>query len=293
MKQRKPLSVAPFHQTNWDVRAAINFIGGGSGAGLLLFAAAAATVGVNYRWPALLGLALIAVGLLFVWLEIGRPWRAIHVFFHPQTSWMTREGIVAPFLFAAVAAALWRGGAFTVLAAALGLVFLYCQARILRAAKGIPAWRQPRIVALIIATGLTEGAGLMLLLGYVLGVSDGLGGVTLAAFVLLLARAVAWYAYRRQIEEQGAPMKTLQVYGAFGKWFLLLGHALPGALLAVALAGGPPWLLAIGGLMATLGGWALKFVIVTKAAYNQGFHLPIIPVRGSGEPQAGIKPGWG
>ena len=39
----------------------------------------------------MLALALVAAGLGAVWLEIGRPLRAIHVFFNPCTSWMTRE----------------------------------------------------------------------------------------------------------------------------------------------------------------------------------------------------------
>jgi phenylacetyl-CoA:acceptor oxidoreductase subunit 2 len=30
--------------------------------------------------------------------------------------------------------------------ALLGVLFLYCQGRILQAAKGIPAWREPKIV---------------------------------------------------------------------------------------------------------------------------------------------------
>ena len=46
----------------------------------------------------------------------------------------------------------------------LGLVFLFCQGMILEQAKGIPAWRNPRVIALIMATGLAEGCGLYLLL---------------------------------------------------------------------------------------------------------------------------------
>ena len=58
----------------------------------------------------------------------------------------------------------WRAARICVwLAAALALVFVYCQARILQAAKGIPAWREPLLVPLIVITGVTEGAGLFLL----------------------------------------------------------------------------------------------------------------------------------
>ena len=44
------------------------------------------------------------------------------------------------------------------LAAALALAFIYCQARMLQAAKGIPAWREPLLVPLMVVTGLAEGA---------------------------------------------------------------------------------------------------------------------------------------
>jgi DMSO reductase anchor subunit len=58
-------------------------------------------------------------------------------------------------------AAVWfGGGVFVGMAALLGVLFLYCQGRILQASKGIPAWREPKIVPLILATGFVEGAGL-------------------------------------------------------------------------------------------------------------------------------------
>ena len=140
-----PGRVTPWHQTNWDWRAACNFIGGGTGTGLLFFSTLAAGNADNYRIMALVALALIGGGLTCVWLEIGRPFRAINVFFHPQTSWMTREGIVAVPVFLCGLAAVWfGGGVFVGMAALLGVLFLYCQGRILQASKGIPAWREPK-----------------------------------------------------------------------------------------------------------------------------------------------------
>jgi phenylacetyl-CoA:acceptor oxidoreductase 26-kDa subunit len=37
----------------------------------------------------------------------------------------------------------------------------------------------------------------------------------------------------------------------------------------------------LAGLAALAAGWRLKFVLVRRAAYNQGFSLPQLPVRGS------------
>jgi phenylacetyl-CoA:acceptor oxidoreductase subunit 2 len=48
----------------------------------------------------------------------------------------------------------------------------------------------------------------------------------------------------------------------------------------------------LAGLVAVAAGWWLKFTIVARAAYNQGYALPVLPVRGQGEVKPGIKPGW-
>ena len=53
-----------------------------------------------------------------------------------------------------------------------------------------------------------------------------------------------------------------------------------------------PWVGVIGALLAVLGGWWMKFVVIARAAFNQGFALPLTPVRGVGVPGAGDKPGW-
>ena len=98
-----------------------------------------------------------------MWLEIGRPTRALHVFFNPRTSWMSREAFVATLLFPAGLAAAAGLAPFAWLSALLALAFVYCQARILKAARGIPAWREPLVVPLIVTTGLAEGGGLFLL----------------------------------------------------------------------------------------------------------------------------------
>jgi phenylacetyl-CoA:acceptor oxidoreductase subunit 2 len=85
---------SPPRQTSWDVRAAANFACGGAGAGLIVAAALAGERGEALALLIVAALALVAAGLLSVWNETGRPLRALHVFFHPQTSWMSREAFV-------------------------------------------------------------------------------------------------------------------------------------------------------------------------------------------------------
>jgi len=289
-----PDRVTPWHQTNWDWRAAGNFIGGGSGTGLLFFATLAAGSADNYRIMALVALAFIGGGLTCVWLEIGRPLRAINVFFHPQTSWMTREGMVAVPLFVCGLAAVWLGGGiFVGMAALLGIVFLYCQGRILQASKGIPAWREPKIVPLILATGFVEGAGLAAVLSAFLpGASPRwLAGVLLGALIL---RRIAWMMYFKAVDNSGLPKKAMDVLRPFGAKFEMLGQLLPEITIVMGIVYGGvlPGLTFLAGLTAAAAGWWLKYTLVARAAYNQGYALPVLPVRGRGEVKPGIKPGW-
>lgn len=282
----------PWHQNNWDARAAANFICGGSGTGLLFFATLAADD--NYRLSALIAMALVGLGLTCVWLEIGRPLRALNVFLHPQTSWMTREGMVAPLMFGAGAIALWQGGGFFAgVAAFFGLVFLYCQARILVASKGIPTWREPKIIPLIISTGFVEGVGLAALLAALRpGVApEWFAGTLLGALVL---RRLSWRMYIHALEQQGAPMQAMKVLRGFSGRFELLGQSLPEMLLVtvIFLDTQLVWLVPLAGVLAAAGGWAVKFTIVARAAFNQGFSLPMLPVRGQGAATPGVKPGW-
>ncbi|MFI5002884.1 MAG: NrfD/PsrC family molybdoenzyme membrane anchor subunit [Reyranellales bacterium] len=288
--------IAPWRQTNWDRRAVGNFIGGGTGCGLAIFAAASELATGARQGPAY-GLAalLIVTGLGFVWLEIGRPWRFLHVFFNPKTSWMTREALVAPPLLVALAAAAWHGGAvLAVIAAFSALTFMYCQARILRAATGIPAWREPLIVPLIVATGLAEGAGAFAAPA-ILSHAAAPGSLALVlALASIVARWLAWTVYCRRLARRGAPTETLKALQAIDGWILALGTVAPLVLLGAALGladfGGP--LALVGGVLTVAGGWLIKDTIGTRAAFNQGFalrHLPRLNVAAS---DSGTRPGW-
>jgi phenylacetyl-CoA:acceptor oxidoreductase subunit 2 len=291
---RATAQIRPWHQTNWDVRAAANFIGGGSGGGLLVAAAIAQTAGAPYRPLALVAIALIAVGLACVWLEIGRPWRALNVFFHLRTSWMTRESLVAVPLFVAGAAALWQdGGSYAWVTAVLAGAFVWCQAQILRAAKGIPAWRAPRVVPLILSTGLAEGAGL-LAIACALPAAHGLARpAAFALAVLVVGRAIAWQAYRARLE---APQRALAVLDGAAPLFHRVGNWVAALLAAIAALIAPAAVVAplgaVAGAIAVAAGWHFKLVLVARAGFNQGFAVPHLPVRGSGTPGPAAKPGW-
>jgi len=303
---------APWQQANWDWRAAGNFIGGGSGGGLLIAAAAAP----HYAPFALTAMLLVAAGLFCVWLEIGRPWRALNVFLHPGSSWMTREALLAPVLLLSAGAAAFSGaGPLLGLAAALGALFLYCQARILAADKGIPAWRHPRSVPLLVVTGLTEGAALFAALGALLPnppeavsavaplpapmapMAPTVPLVPIVLLALIALRAALWRRYLAALRAQGVPAKALAVLGQLHRPLLLAGHLAPAVLVAGGTLTAQPWLAAIGGLGAVAGGWTLKYTLLRRAGYTQGYALPHLPVRGQraaglDNATTGVQPGW-
>ena len=270
----------PWHQSNWDFRAALNFIFGGAGAGLLVIVALSGLGGNALRAEILLGMALIGAGLISVWFEIGRPLRAINVGFNPFTSWMTRESFAAGAVFALGLPAAWLGSAVLAqAAAAAALVFAYCQGRILQAAKGIPAWRVPALAWLNFTTALTEGAGLFVALA---AIFDTPAKGVLAYFSLaLIARGLAWSTYRGSVAKSAA-RPALGALDRAGKILIQFGTIAPLALLLLGLFAGEAGGIAVplAGVAALATGWQFKFVLITRAAYNQGFALPHLPVRG-------------
>lgn len=248
-------------QKNWDARAALNFMCGGAGAGLII--ATALLRPPHAAWIVVLALVLIGTGLTAVWFELGRPLRALHVFFNPFTSWMARESFAAVLVFALGIGTLFVRELLP-LAAVLAATFLWCQVRMLQGAKGIPAWRAPEVLPLLLATGIAEGAGLVLLFTA--------HALALAFFALaVIARAFAWARYSTAVKNPALEPA--------GRALMQLGTVAP-LVLVVAGAFFTP-AAALAGLAALVAGWQLKLALVTRASFKQGFGLPRVPVRGT------------
>jgi phenylacetyl-CoA:acceptor oxidoreductase subunit 1 len=288
--------VEPWHQQHWDWKAAANFLGGGAGSGLAAAAAAASFAGFPVAPLLVAASALMALGLFFVLLKIGRKLRFLHVLRQPRRSWMAREAWVATFYFPAALAAILLDSPLAVGAAALlALAFLVCQAMILFEAKAIPAWRVPETVPLLIATGLAEGAGLFLAAASIWQpLHAAAPAAAWALAVLLAARAIAFVLYRQRLKEEGAPVRALAALDGMRLHLLAFGLVLPLLLLLTGILDEqaasvlfPPI-----GAMALLSGWLFKAVLVTRAGYNQGFALVRTPVRGAGSAGPPVKPGW-
>ncbi len=276
----------PWVQRHWDLRAAANFVAGGAGSGLVIVSVMSGASGRPAAVALLAGLALVGLGLFAVWLEIGRPLRAINVFANPRTSWMSREAIAAVVLGVLAVAGAWAHAAGSAFAPVLGglaalaaLAFVWCQGRILRAAKGIPAWRSPVTPALIVATAIAEGAGLW----WIAAAWHAQGTrVGLAVFgVLLVVRLVAWLAYRRSIAANARASAALSLPG---RALAVGGTFVPLTLVAIAAVsaseGTVLGLAAAAGALALAAGAWFKAAMILRGAFNQGFAIPRMPVRG-------------
>ncbi|HET7806399.1 MAG TPA: DmsC/YnfH family molybdoenzyme membrane anchor subunit [Pseudolabrys sp.] len=294
--QLRSRGVEPLRQQHWDWKAAGNFICGGMGSGLFLFTALA-----SLRYPELAPLGLIALGLVglglfLVLLKIGRPSRSIYVLRQPRRSWMAREAWIAAVFFPLAGLALWsQRPALLAAASAIAVLFLCSQAMILKEAKGIPAWRTFWIVPLVIVTGLAEGSGLFLAVVAPIVPPHSLAQLAAGIAVALIAlRGLAWRSYRTGLESEGAPTGTLTALYAFRPWFFAAGLALPSVLIAagVTVPAAQAAFFAVAGVCIAAAGAALKFVVVTRAGFNQGFALMHTPVRGAGIAGPAVKPGW-
>ena len=281
-------------QKSWDARAAANFVCGGIGTGLVVWAAIAQAFGLPWALAMTAGAALVACGLLAVWLEIGRPLRSANVLLNPRRSWMSREAAAAGALFVLIAIALAQHAPWASAGAALAaLAFVGCQGRMLRAAKGVPAWRQPAMPALIVVSSLTDGLAAYVVLDAISGAAAlrgaGLAGPMLLALAVAL-RWLVWHRYRIGIAG-AAPRAVAEAVARLGRdhdraaaaaiaLAVAAGVALPFAPLAPTADSAALAMIALAAI-ATLGcGAWLRYGLIRKAAFLQGIALPRLPVRG-------------
>ena len=277
-------------QTFWDMRAAMNFILGGFGAGMIVIAyllhLSAGLDGATLAKMNLGAAGIIAAGLFFVWLKIGRKLRAPLAILRPQTSWMSREIYAVGVLYPAIAAGfVWQLPSLHLLAAAAALVFLYCQAKILHTAKGIPTWRVPMMPAMLVATGLYEGVGLSAIVFAVYGISvEGGFLLPLAGILLGLINYGLWRMYVQGAKANGIGPLSRGILESSTATLNVSGHLIPVVLFAAAAAWAavPAWVSGAAGVFVLIGGGFWKALVITRACHQQGFAFAKFPRRGSG-----------
>lgn len=284
-------------QTFWDARAAMNFTMGGMSTGLVVMAYLTHLFG-GITQPALLVINAIAgigmaIGLFFVFLEISRKKRFLYVLLRPQSSWMTRETyFVAIFYPSVLADFLWPQEWLHFLTALAALGFLWTQAMILYAGKGIPAWRVPLMPWMLMATGLFEGTGVLVFVGVLYSGNIDIGLVpAVAGLTLALINAGLWHHYRTTAKTRGIPILARRSLNAITPALHVIGHTVPAVLFGTSLLTnlGVPVSLAVAGICTVAGGVLWKFTVITRACHTQGFAIPLVPQRGSGSYAAPVR----
>jgi len=138
----------------------------------------------------------------------------------------------------------------------------------------------PALIWLIFTTALAEGAGLVVALAALFDTParGALGYFSLA----LIARALAWSIYRGGAAKIVVRAALVRLERS-GKILIQFGTIAPLALLLAAwfAPDAARILVLLAGIAALATGWQFKFVLITRAAYNQGFALPHLPVRGT------------
>ena len=185
----------------------------GAGYGLLAWLGLAVLIGAAAPSSAFavlalpLALALITVGLLSSTLHLGRPERAWRAVTQWQTSWLSREGVLA--LATYVPAGLWLAlqwlaptawwlvPAILALLAAIGAVAtVWTTGMIYQSLPTIRAWSEAIVAPIYVLLSLATGAVLMALLQAGFGLA-GRRMATIAALLLLAAAAAKWLYWRR------------------------------------------------------------------------------------------------
>ena len=287
-------------QTFWDYRAAMNFILGGMASGFsfvafLLFSYRVINIEQLMLFNLMAG-SIMACGLFFVFLKIGRKLRFLNVLLRPQTSWMTRETwCVAAFYPAIFLGVLFENTFAFAIAGISSFGFLVSQARILYAAKGIPSWRAPVIPWMIFFSGLYEGFALLVLFGPLIGMQLQ-HFVSLLCFVgitLGVTNAYYFFQYSRKAKSFGISPLSRSFINNLRLPVMGFGQLLPVTLFIFTVANITTNLLPlfIAAIFIVLGGAYWKLIVITKASHMQSFEIPMIPQRGSGRRAAPERSG--
>lgn len=275
-------------QELWDWRAAMNWICGGIGSGLAIASVLALWMGAVSldAMPKILfaSAAIIATGLFFVFLKIGRQARFWRAALRPKTSWMSRELYAVLVFFPAVLWSLLDPGkpAFT-LAGLAAAAFLACQAKILHMARGIPAWRAPGIPWMLGVSGLSEGFGAFAIATWFLG-SSGLAVAAVGIVFAAAANARLWRTYMANAKGNGLPPLARRALSGTTFPLVFVGHLAPILLVLAgwAMPANAVGLTALAGAATIAGGALWRLALIVYAGYFHGLTLPKMPQRGSG-----------
>lgn len=274
----------------WDYRVAVDLFLGGIGTGAFLLAAASRlsshpamgrirTLGL---WVAPIAVAL---GLVFLLTEIGKPGRVFLTIFNTNGSSMMSTGIFLQSLFLAAAGLalilhLMRSEPARDIVLIVGAVLAACVSGyhgLLLADIGLPAW-SGAVPALFFVSALTSGAFFVLLINALMPDTSGadsgdlykvVSGVMLVLMLVQLAAQYAW-TYGLSHGDGNAQAAGNAIMGAFGgTWgifVMVIGALVPIVLLGISAlrstAEGSKPMLAASAALAICGVFVMKYIVV-------------------------------
>ncbi len=179
---------------------------------LLSDADAASAKGAALPLALAIGFVLVSAGLVSSLGHLGQPQRAWRALSQWQTSWLSREGVLALATYVPVLAlglGWWRGSVQGPWALSLGLALallcaatVACTAMIYASLKPVPAWRQPLVPAIYLGFALVGGGFIAALLAVAAGHAPGnMAGLALAlgAIALGVLKRRYWRAIDREV----------------------------------------------------------------------------------------------
>ena len=273
----------PWQQRSWDWRAAGNFIGGGAGTGLIVFAALSGASGTALAALMLAGLALVGLGLVLRFAG-ARP-AAARAQRLPQSAgrrgWGARRGrrrcSSPPGSRPRGACRDWRGSPRRSRSSSSIARRACC-----RRPRAFPPGASRCSCRCSLTTGLAEGGGLFFASApwHRIGTLWLLAGLRRAragprprlARVSPPPGGRGRARGRRRARSRGARAAARGNAGA--------ARARRGDRAGRVSGAATAWVAALAGLAAALAGAYAKLMLITGAGFNQGFTLAHLPVRG-------------
>lgn len=236
-----------------------------------------------------LGPIMVAVGCVFLLLDLGDPSIAFNVFLRPSS--LLGFGSWAIFLFRLFAVASLVFGVMPhrrasklvepllqLLAAILSIIVILYSGVFYSLFPSVPFLNTPLVPALFTASAFSSGVGLLVVVGFFRqtceGVLEGMNGLSAIDVAIVLVEVIlltALLARPALFPESGASLSSsVLLFGDLSLLFwagvIVVGCVIPLAVDLTCLVYSRPTVLCIGGISALVGGVCLRFCILMAAS---------------------------
>jgi formate-dependent nitrite reductase membrane component NrfD len=301
-RRRETRKVGEFDlQTRWGWLITASLFFEGSGAGLFFVSfVGSLTFGISVSyldWGVLTGPILGAIGVMFLFMELGHKERFLHVFSNLKESWLSRGALFDTLfiIFAIIYYILPAQSSWSDLRLVVGvigavgafLVMLYT-GLVQSAIPGIPFWNSPALPMLSLSYSLMSGVGGTFVIAWAWGcrtceAPDYLGSFAIAEALLIVLSLTILSAYLIVSRSSRVEAKASANYLVKGRlaWLFWLGIVLVGFIVPLLLASysgmqfltrepvtpATVSLLFLAGLMVYVGYLLLRYVLISSGIH--------------------------